>query len=204
MDMLEYYDNAEFPWTQELEANWKTIRAELDALPEEAFGEWPRHSMVEHDWNLFLFFAPGKRFEKNCSYCPETVKLVDKIPGITMATFSWLRPDSHIKAHKGFSRVVLRSHLALKTPTNPTEETCALRVGSTTKPWQEGKVFVFDDWNEHEAWNHTKEERVVLMIDFLRPFKYRTSTLGYIRQRVMPHPAYRKSYEQVLKEAVGA
>lgn len=195
--MKEFYDNQDFPWTQKLEANWKKVRAELDGLAGEDFSQWPRSEMFKTDWNLYLFFAPGWRFEEHCERCPETTKLVDSIPGVKMATFTWLKPDSHILPHEGFTSMVLRAHLALRVP----DGDCALRIGSSVRPWEEGKVMVFDDMNEHEAWNRGKEHRVVLMIDFLRPFKHRTSTLGYLRHRVAPHPDYKEAYDRAIQEA---
>ena len=46
---------------------------------------------------------------------------------------------------------------------------CALRVGNETRPWREGELVVFDDSMEHEAWNLSKELRVVLLFDIWRP-----------------------------------
>ena len=37
------------------------------------------------------------------------------------------------------------------------------------RPWEEGKCMIFDDAYEHETWNHTKEERVVLLFDLWHP-----------------------------------
>jgi beta-hydroxylase len=38
--------------------------------------------------------------------------------------------------------------------------------------WQAGKCFVFDDIYEHEVWNDTDEERIVLLFDFNRPMRF--------------------------------
>ena len=49
-------------------------------------------------------------------------------------------------------------------------ENCgALRVGNTQKAWQEGELLIFDDSMEHEAWNHSDRDRVVLLFDIWRP-----------------------------------
>ncbi|KAA3604961.1 MAG: aspartyl/asparaginyl beta-hydroxylase domain-containing protein [Planctomycetota bacterium] len=194
----EFFDNRDFPWTRMLEENWQDIRQELDNLPKDAFGQWPRDHMFDNQWNLFLFRTPGRRFDKNCELCPKTAALVDKIPGLTMATYSWLRPQSAIKAHVGFTTIVLRSHLALKVPEGGD---IGFRVGKTSKRWEEGKVMVFDDMHNHEAWNWSDEERVVLMLDFLRPWKFRTSALGHIRQRIFPPKDYKQSYDYAISEA---
>jgi aspartate beta-hydroxylase len=46
---------------------------------------------------------------------------------------------------------------------------CAIRVSDHTEHWQEGRCMVFDDSYEHEAWNHTDEDRIVLIVDLWHP-----------------------------------
>jgi aspartyl/asparaginyl beta-hydroxylase (cupin superfamily) len=55
-------------------------------------------------------------------------------------------------------------HLPLIIP-----EQCALRVGNETRAWRQGEVVLFDDSVEHEAWNLSKELRVVMIFDVWRP-----------------------------------
>ena len=49
------------------------------------------------------------------------------------------------------------------------EKSCGIEVNEETYHWKEGKAVVFDDTFEHEAWNDSDQERVVLFIDFERP-----------------------------------
>ena len=42
---------------------------------------------------------------------------------------------------------------------------CALRVGDEIRSWEEGKFLIFDDTFEHEAWNKSDNTRIVLLID---------------------------------------
>jgi aspartate beta-hydroxylase len=56
------------------------------------------------------------------------------------------------------------SHLALMVPPD-----CALRVGGEEQVWCEGRTLVFDDTYEHEAWNLSKQVRVVLIADLWHP-----------------------------------
>ena len=45
-----------------------------------------------------------------------------------------------------------------------------LRVAGDPRPWEEGKMVIFDDSYEHEAANLSKEmERVILLIDIWHP-----------------------------------
>jgi beta-hydroxylase len=45
-------------------------------------------------------------------------------------------------------------------------------VADRAYAWREGEIFVFDDTFEHEVWNDTDEERVVLLFDFDRPMRF--------------------------------
>ena len=40
---------------------------------------------------------------------------------------------------------------------------------SETRKWEVGKALIFDDTIEHEAWNDSKEDRLVLIFDIWRP-----------------------------------
>jgi aspartyl/asparaginyl beta-hydroxylase (cupin superfamily) len=44
-----------------------------------------------------------------------------------------------------------------------------LRVGDETRQWHDGQCLVFDDYLEHEAWNHTEQDRIVLIVDLWHP-----------------------------------
>lgn len=43
---------------------------------------------------------------------------------------------------------------------------CGLRVGDIMYTWTPGKAFVFDDTEEHEAFNYGDRTRFILLIDF--------------------------------------
>ena len=62
--------------------------------------------------------------------------------------------------------MVLRCHLPLIVPAG---HNCSLRVGDESREWDEGKLMIFDDSFEHEAWNKSDKDRVVLMFDIPNP-----------------------------------
>ena len=64
---------------------------------------------------------------------------------------------------------MLRHHLALIIP--EPESACGIRVGDQVRHWQQGRSLVFDDTYEHEAWNNTEVDRVVLFLDIIRPLR---------------------------------
>jgi beta-hydroxylase len=122
------------------------------------------------NWRTFILYGFGTKLEKNCRQAPVTVSLLEKVPNLQTAWFSILGPGYHIPAHRGVSKGILRAHLGLIIPKDA--EKCHMRVGDTDNVWRPGELFVFDDTYEHEVWNDTDEERVILLFDFDRPMKF--------------------------------
>lgn len=175
-----FLDPYEFPFAATLEANWQTIRAEMAALEQDRFTNWQgTYYKVEGKWTLFGFFLPGLRWEENCARCPETTRILDAIPGATMAGFSRLLARSHISPHHGECGAVLRMHLALTVPPG-----CRFRVGQETTAWCEGKTLLFDDTMQHEAFNDSDLDRTVLIVDFYRPWRLRRSAVSFLKDRM--------------------
>jgi beta-hydroxylase len=90
--------------------------------------------------------------------------------------YSLLKPDKHIAPHRGPYGGALNCHLALRVPKQ--RELCAIRVGNDTRNWEEGRMHVFDDRNEHEAWNRSDELRVVLLMYVVRPLPFPLSAMN--------------------------
>ena len=166
-----------FPWAADLEANWKTIRRELDDvlayrddLPNFQDISTDQATITDDDrWKTYFFFGYGFRSDANCDRCPETTRLLERVPGMTTAFFSILSPHKKIGAHRGPYKGVVRYHLALKVP-EPTDA-AGIRVDDQIAHWTEGGSLFFDDSFEHEAWNDTDGVRVVLFMDVIRPLK---------------------------------
>jgi hypothetical protein len=78
--------------------------------------------------------------------------------------FSRLLPGAHIPPHFGTGNHRITVHLPLIVPGD-----CEIRVGGTRHAWREGELFAFDDSFEHEAWNRSSEERVVLIFEAHHP-----------------------------------
>jgi aspartyl/asparaginyl beta-hydroxylase (cupin superfamily) len=81
-----------------------------------------------------------------------------------MALFSVLQPGTHIPPHTGMLNTRLICHLPLIVPPD-----CTLRVGNQVEPVERGKLMIFDDSIEHEAWNRSDATRVVLLFEVWRP-----------------------------------
>ncbi len=173
-----FFASRDFPWSSELEADWATIRTELDtvlehrdALPNFQDISTDQESITDDDrWKTFFLYGFGFRSDTNCALCPETARLVESIPGMKTAMFSILAPHKHIPDHCGPYKGIVRYHLALKVP--EPRARCRIRVGDEIVTWEEGRSLIFDDTYEHEVWNDTDGERVVLFVDVVRPLRF--------------------------------
>ena len=171
------YDPAQFPWTAQIEAEWKVIRSELDRVMQyrdrmPSFHEIlkeVRTITTDDHWKTFFLTGIGMDCRENAQRCPETMRLLGKIPGMKTAFFSILSPHKHIPAHRGAYNGILRFHLGLLVP-EPAQQ-CRIRIGNQVRHWTEGKSLIFDDTFNHEVWNDTDGFRVVLFVDFARPLR---------------------------------
>jgi ornithine lipid ester-linked acyl 2-hydroxylase len=176
-----FFDVQQFSWATTLEANWLTIRQELegvlqnvDELPNFQDISTDQYSITQdHRWKTYFFYAYGIKASKNCEKCPETTHLIEQVPGMKTAFFSILLPHKQIPEHRGPYKGLIRYHLGLKVP-----QACGIRVGSDTRHWEEGKSLIFDDTFPHEAWNQADEMRVILFLDFVRPMRFPASILN--------------------------
>ncbi|HEX3799621.1 MAG TPA: aspartyl/asparaginyl beta-hydroxylase domain-containing protein [Verrucomicrobiae bacterium] len=172
------YDSKTFPWAAEVEAGWKSVRAELDQVMKYRDQIPSFHEIMKEvttittdaNWKTYFLAGIGMDCAENARRCPETMKVLAKIPGMKTAFFSILSPRKHIPAHRGAYNGILRLHLGLLVP-EPREQ-CRIRIGNDYRSWTEGKTLIFDDTFNHEVWNDTDGYRVVLFVDFARPLKF--------------------------------
>jgi aspartyl/asparaginyl beta-hydroxylase (cupin superfamily) len=180
---IQFFDRGLFPWVEAVEAAAADIRAELVALmdDEDAFQPYlvaapdrPRtefHGLADNpDWSSLYLWDNGKPVEANVARCPAAYEALLHAPMPHISTrapvvmFSRLKPGARIPPHTGMLNARLICHLPLIVPPN-----CGFRVGNEVREWEEGKLLIFDDTIEHEAWNDSDEDRVVLIFDIWRP-----------------------------------
>lgn len=201
------YDNAVFPWAAEIEGEWRLIRAELDRVMTRK-DELPgfheiasevRSISADRDWKTFMILGFGVRSEEAVKLCPETWRILQKIPGLKTAMFSIFEPGKHLKAHRGPYNGVLRFHMGLIVP-KAAPGTIAIRVDNEICDWEDGKALIFDDAYEHEAWNHSDETRVVLFVDFVKPLRFPASFVNWLLLNVaLFTPFVREGFEAQKK-----
>jgi hypothetical protein len=172
--------NAELPWVTALEAAWADARREYEDavaaditmtpyVPERMRGEkWAKLS-GQLDWSSIHLYKDAaetpaaKRFPRTV----EALQAVDlvRIDGVPLeAFFSRLKPGAHIPPHYGLTNTRLTVHLPIIVPGD-----CAIRVGDALCQWTEGEVVAFDDSYDHEAWNYSPTDRVVLIFEAHHP-----------------------------------
>jgi aspartyl/asparaginyl beta-hydroxylase (cupin superfamily) len=180
------YDTASFPWAAEIEKAAPAIRAELDRVLARK-DDLPNFHDISTDvktistdnrWKTFFLAGFGVPVERNIAQCPKTWEAMQKIPGLKTAMFSIFEPGKHLPPHRGPYNGVLRLHLGLIVP-EPADK-IAIRVEDRVCHWQEGKVLIFDDAYEHEAWNHSDKVRVVLFVDFVKPTRFPASLVNWL------------------------
>jgi len=182
LPQVQFFDRAHFPWMEELERATAAIRAELLEVMrgDSAFTPYveanpSRPNMAgamagNPDWSAFYLWKYGERVEANAARCPRTMEAISKVPLVRMRSrspsvlFSLLRPGAHIPPHTGLLNTRCICHLPLVVPAG-----CEFRVGNETRPWVEGRAWAFDDTIEHEAWNRSRETRVILLFEVWRP-----------------------------------
>jgi beta-hydroxylase len=184
------YDNRVFPWVAEIEKAAPGIRAELERVLIRK-SELPNFQDISTDvktistdqgWKTFFLLAFGVKSVQNIAQCPETWKAVQAIPGLKTAMFSIFEPGKHLPPHRGPYNGVLRLHLGLIVP-EPRDK-IAIRVKDQICHWSEGKVLIFDDAYEHEAWNRSDKTRVVLFVDFVKPLRFPASLVNWLLMNI--------------------
>jgi len=197
------YDNSVFPWAAEIEGEWRTIRRELENVLTRK-DELPDFHDIAQDiasissapgWKTFLLAAYGIKSERNIALCPETWRILQKVPGLKTAMFSIFDPGKHLPAHRGPYNGLLRFHLGLIVP--EPRERIAIRVENRIFHWEEGRALIFDDAYEHEAWNKTDKVRVILFLDFVKPLGFPANFVNWLILNIAPFSPYiQESYDK--------
>ncbi|GHF10359.1 hypothetical protein GCM10017044_00050 [Kordiimonas sediminis] len=179
----EFYEVSDFDWVSELEAATTDILHELENAIENSADFSPYltrkdnrpqsdpHGLADNDgWAAFYLYKDGNIVEKNAALCPKTMDALQKVPlpKITgrapNVLFSRLRPGAKIPPHTGMVNTRLIGHLPLIIPPE-----CGFRVGHDTREWEVGKVWLFDDTIDHEAWNNSSQDRYILLFEIWKP-----------------------------------
>ncbi|WP_246091481.1 aspartyl/asparaginyl beta-hydroxylase domain-containing protein [Swingsia samuiensis] len=170
--VLDPYD---LPWVKSLEQHGPQIRQEWERLNQERDVApplkeiSPDHARIADDqrWKSFFLYGYGFRVAENCAKAPFTAALASRIPNLNSAFFSILDPGAEIPPHFGVTKGLLTCHLGVSVPRK--REECWINVDGQKIEWENDRCILFDDTYEHWVKNNTDEQRVVLLIQILRP-----------------------------------
>lgn len=169
LSSVPWHNSSDFPLVADLESNFEAIRNEIDQLEPAQFRPESENIKRTGSWDVLMLFERGRKNADNCAACPITTEVIERHRTVRtpqgLIYFSLMKPGTHIAAHRGPTNVRLRCHLGIHIPVGD----CAIRVHDEQRQWQEGRCLVFDDFHDHEAWNHTTEDRVVLIVDLWHP-----------------------------------
>jgi aspartate beta-hydroxylase len=182
---ISFFERREFPWLAKVEAATEDIRQELLQLLEtkrEDFVPYVSHAPGvplnqfrdlnnSLRWSALFLYNEGRPQQQHIERCPRTMAALSHAPRHEVPNraptiwFSRLEPKTRIPPHTGATNTRLIVHIPLIVPPG-----CGFRVGSEVREWRPGTALVFDDTIEHEAWNDSDEERVVMIFDIWNPF----------------------------------
>ncbi len=182
---IPWFEREQFDWVPMVEERLPAVRDELETLirDEAQFAPYisggggvdphgTDFSSLEGSmvWNAFYLSRGGRWLQDRCRRCPQTTEAMRAVPAPRMRgfapeiIFSRLQAGGHIVPHFGRTNVRLTVHMGVIIP-----DDCAIRVADETRGWQEGRVMLFDDSFEHEAWNRSARERSVLIFEVWHP-----------------------------------
>ncbi|HEX5209358.1 MAG TPA: aspartyl/asparaginyl beta-hydroxylase domain-containing protein [Steroidobacteraceae bacterium] len=185
---IQFYEREEFPWAAAIEQATDDIRTELQSLladsrdrfspylthsPDEPLNQW-RELNQSRRWSALFLYKDGERQDVTADRCPKTLAALEQAPIVRIAhrgptqLFSLLEPKTRIPPHTGSTNTRLTVHLPLIVPPG-----CGFRVGTQVREWHPGKLLIFDDTLEHEAWNDSDQDRVILIFDIWNPLMTR-------------------------------
>lgn len=181
---VEFADTSDFAWREAVESRTEDIAEEarnllagsgsfkpyVQAEADRAQGDM--HGMLDNDdWSSLDLIEQGEAVPENVRHAPVAYETITQhVPVCTIPNraptllLSLLKPGKRIPPHHGMLNPRYICHLPLIVPGNG-----ALRLGSQTHEWRKGELIAFDDTIEHEAWNRSDEDRLVLLFDVWRP-----------------------------------
>jgi len=163
-----WHEASDYGFSRDVEASAAVIRRELENVLRGSNGFQPYRQdrfVPKGRWDAFYVRIGNTWFDENRKLCPQTFRILESGPRLAeVAMFSALSAGGHIAPHCGTWNCRITFHLGLVIPEN-----CALRVGNETRVWQSGRLIVFDDTFDHEAWNKSDKTRYVLLFDVWHP-----------------------------------
>jgi aspartate beta-hydroxylase len=188
-----------------LESNLEVITSEYKNIRKIRESDYQvqkdEHTLHAGKWDWNSYVLKGYRQAEFASVAPRTVEILESIPGFmtklpfSYTFFSTLKGQSSIASHYGPCNLRIRCHFPLIVPESEMQgagKELGMEVGGHQIQWKKGKAVFFDDSYAHSVWNHTTEDRVVLLFDMWHPDLHQeevdavTELFAYARQQYSP------------------
>lgn len=173
-DKLFYDVDDVFPELVKIHKLRSKIMNELDNINSNEWNDWPEKELyaTDNEWKIFPLYAFNIWVNDNCNKMPTLTKFIKSIPNLKIAILSKLSPGMKLVPHRGWgehSNFVLRAHYGLVVPENK----CYVMVSDDNinekRYHSNDKWLIFDDSKIHMAENESNNERIVLILDIVRP-----------------------------------
>ena len=181
---VEFADTKQFAWREAVGGKVEQIAEEARTLlagsgsfkpyvqAEADRAQGDMHGMLDNDdWSSLDLIEKGEPVDDHVRHAPVAYKTItEEVPVCTIPNraptllLSLLKAGKRIPPHHGMLNPRYICHLPLIVPGDG-----ALRLGTQKREWRFGELIAFDDTIEHEAWNHSAKDRLVLLFDVWRP-----------------------------------
>jgi len=180
---IAYQDPAVTQAVTHLEQHYSTILQEYRTKAPQLQSDYQtdtEHKLHDGTWEWHSYMLKGAIQGNFATHFPETATVLQDLRDSGMlfegtpfgyTFFSTLHANSKIAAHTAPMNLRLRIHLPLIVPSEDESDEiqCGIRVGPTARQWTTGKALVLDDAYQHEVWNNTNKQRVLLLVDIWHP-----------------------------------
>jgi beta-hydroxylase len=194
-------DLDKFHELDEIQDNWETIREEVLNLYRNHYFEQTKQSgaqssydigfrtFFKYGWSKFYLKWYGYTHDSAKQLCPNTVRILEKIPSVNGAMFTILPAGGQLTRHLDPVACSLRYHLGLETPNS---DDCFINIDEIPYSWRNGEALLFDETYPHYAKNNSDKPRLILMCDVERPMNFIGRFInwcfkGLMRMTVVPN-----------------
>lgn len=133
------------------------------------------------NWTTLTIQTWGIQSKQVVHQCPKTMEIFESIPGFLSLAISKLNAGSKIPAHCGDTNAIYRCHIGVEIPASLPD--CGIRVKDEKRSWIKGKTIAFVDAFEHETWNNSNQDRIILIFDVVKKdfLRYKRSICFNVR-----------------------
>jgi beta-hydroxylase len=154
--------------------NYNQICFEVDQIVNQSWIQWPEKNLYENnkEWTVFPFYAFDTWNIDNCQKLPTITKLLIQIPNLKTALLSRTSPGTKLTPHRGWknlSNYIMRCHFGIYIPENKSSVHVIKDNREYKQNHKNNSWLIFDDSELHWSENNSTQDRIILIVDVLRP-----------------------------------